>query len=79
MPLTRESNLEWRSANPGKILHQRNLTYDLYGELFSSVFISEQAYEHLSEGAGGIPQFWRTLADVLANHVEKQLDVADGP
>ena len=76
MPLTRESNLEWRSANPGTILHQRNLRYDSHGEMFSNEFISEQAYAHLSEGAGGIPEFWNARAHTLASHLEKQLDVA---
>ena len=79
MPLTRESNLEWRSANPGAILHQRNLNYDLHGEMFANVFISEQAHEHLSDGAGGIPEFWNARADTLASHLEKQLDVAAEP
>ncbi len=79
MPLTRESNLEWRTANPGTILHQRNLRYDSHGELFANVFISEQAYAHLSEGAGGIPKFWNARADTLASHLEKQLDVAAEP
>ena len=79
MPLTRESNLEWRSANPGTILHQKDLTYDSHGELFSNVFIGKQAYAHLSEGAGGIPQFWNARADTLAGHLEKLLDVAAAP
>ena len=79
MPLTRESNLEWRSANPGAILHQRNLRYDSHGELFANVFISKQAHAHLSEGAGGIPKFWNVRAHTLARHLEKQLDVAAEP
>ena len=79
MPLTRDSNVMWRSANPGAILHQENLSYDSHGELFASVFVSEGAFEHLSHGAGGIPHFWEARADTLASHVEKLLDVADAP
>ena len=31
MPMSRESNLKWRSANPGAILHQEGLTYASHG------------------------------------------------
>lgn len=79
MPLTRESNLEWRSANPGQVLHQKNLRYGEYSELFSDVFISKQAFLHLSRGAEGIPHFWNARADTLASHFEKLLDVTDAP
>ena len=79
MPLTRESNLEWQSANPGKIIHQKNLSYDTHDKLFSDVFINKQAFHHLSEGAGGIPRFWNARAHTLASHIEKQIDVAGYP
>ena len=79
MPLTRDSNVTWRSANPGAILHQENLSYDSHGDLFTSAFVNERAFEHLSHGAGGIPHFWKVRADTLASHVEKLLDVAHEP
>ena len=79
MPLSRESNLEWRSTNPSAILHQEGLTYASYGELFSDLFISEEASRHLSEGAAGIPHFWNARADTLASHLERLLDVAHRP
>ena len=79
MPLTRDSNVTWRSANPGAIIHQENLSYDSHGNLFAGVFIDERAFEHLSNGAGGIPHFWKARADTLASHVEGLLNVADAP
>jgi len=79
MPLSRDSNATWSSANPGAVLHQENLSYDSHGDLFEGVFVNEQAFKYLSEGAGGIPHFWKARADTLASHVEKLLDVADEP
>lgn len=79
IPLSRESNLEWRAADPGELLHKKNITYDSHGELFSDVFVSEKAFGHLSKGATGIPHFWNARADTLASHLECLLDVAHQP
>ena len=79
MPLSRESNLEWRSGSPGAILHQRNIAYASYSDLFADVFITEEAFGHLSNGAAGIPNFWKSRADTLASHLETLLDVATQP
>ena len=79
MPLSRESNLKWRAANPGAILHQEGLTYASHGELFAGVFISEEAFRHLSDGAGGIPHFWNARANTMASHLDRLLDVANRP
>ena len=79
IPLSRESNLEWRAANPGAILHQNNLDYASHEELFSDVFISEEAFGHLSDGAKGIPHFWNARAHTLATRLENLLDVANTP
>ena len=79
MPLSRESNLEWRAANPGAILHQNDLNYASHASLLSEVFISEEAFEHLVEGADGIPNFWNARADALATHVESLMNIASAP
>ena len=79
LPLSRESNLDWRAANPGAILHQNDLDYASREELFSDVFVSEEAFGHLSDGAGGIPHFWNARAHTLASHLENLLDVANTP
>ena len=79
MPLSRESNLEWRAANPGAILHQKGLTYAFHGELFSDLFITEEAFEYLKSGADGIPRFWDARADALASQLEQLANVANQP
>lgn len=79
MPLTRESNLKWRAANPGAILHQEDLTYTSRGKLFSDLFITEEAFALLESGAEGIPGFWDARADTLAGHLEKLMKVASQP
>ena len=79
MPLSRESNLTWRAENPGAILHQKKLTYDSHVKPFSHVFVSAEAFAHLSHGADGIPHFWNARADTLASHLEALLDVANTP
>ena len=79
MPLSRESNLEWRAANPGAIIHQQGLTYASHGELLSDLFITEEAFELLKTGAGGIPNFWHARADAMASHLEKLANVAAQP
>lgn len=76
MPLTRESNLKWRAANPGAILHQEGLTYASHGELLSGLFVTEEAFALLEGGAEGIPGFWNARADALANHLEELMKVA---
>ena len=77
MPLSRESNLKWRAANPGAILHQEGLTYPSHGKLFSDLFITEEAFGHLKNGAGGIPRFWGARADALASHLVELRQVAN--
>ena len=79
MPLSRESNLEWRAANPGAMLHRNDLNYASHAALLSDIFVSEEAFGHLSEGAGGIPHFWNARADTLASHLQELLDVTNGP
>ena len=76
IPLSRESNIEWRNANPGAILHKKNLTYK---KIFSDLFITEEAFEHLKSGANGIPCFWENRADTLASHLEDLVKVAHQP
>ena len=79
MPLSRESNLKWRAANPGAVLHQESLTYASHEELFSDLFITEEAFALLWSGADGIPHFWDTRADALASHLEALMKVANLP
>lgn len=79
MLLSRESNLVWRAANPGAILHQEGLTYASHGELFSDLYITEEAFEHLRNGADGITCFWNARADALASQLEKLAKVANPP
>ena len=76
MPLSRESNLEWRDENPGSILLKKGITYDSHRTLLSQIFVSEEAFNNLLKGSGGIPCFWETRADTLASHLERLLDVA---
>ena len=76
MPMTRESNLNWRAENPGAIIHQRKLAYDSHAELFSTLFITEEAFKHLKSGVDGIPRFWETRANTLTSHLQKLLTVA---
>ena len=79
MPLSRESNLQWQSTNPSAIIHQKDLTYASHGELFSDLFISEEAFQHLKRGGDGIPSFWVARSDTLASHLEKLLKVENQP
>lgn len=79
MPLSRESNLEWRAVNPGAILHQNDLNYASHASLLSDVFISDQAFEYLLEGADGVPNFWNARAATLVTHLQKLIDVAGAP
>ena len=71
MPLTRDSNLTWRSANPGAVIYQEGLTYASHEKLLSDLFITEEAFQHLKSGADGIPGFWDARANALASHLEK--------
>lgn len=77
MPLSRESNLKWRAANPGAVLHQEDIDYSSHGDRLSEVFVSEEAFACLSKGAEGIPRFWQARADTLASHLENRLNVAN--
>ena len=77
IPLTRESNLEWRAANPSAILRQKDLTYTSHGKLFSDLFISREAFDFLKSGADGIPRFWVARAESLATHLKGLLRVAN--
>ena len=77
IPLTRESNLEWRAANPSAILRQKDLSYASHGELFSDLFISKEAFDFLKSGADGIPRFWIARAESLASHLKELLSVAN--
>ena len=79
MPLSRESNREWCAANPGAILHRNDLNYASHATHFLDAFISEEAFGHLSEGAGGIPHFWNARADTLVSHLKELLNVANAP
>ena len=76
IPLTRESNQEWKAANPGAVLVQKNLIYSSREELLSDLFISKEAFDSLKSGATGIPDFWRARAESLSSHLEKLLKVA---
>lgn len=76
MPLTRESNLNWRAENPGAIIHQQKLSFDSHEEQFSDLFISEQTFQQLKKGADGIPHFWKARAKTLASHLESYLTVS---
>ncbi len=72
IPLTRDSNNKWRSENPGAILHKKNM---IYGDVFSNLFISNEAFDHLKNGSRGIPYFWETRANTLANYLAKFVKV----
>ena len=75
MPLSRESNLEWRAENPSATLHRNEITYESRSSLFNAVFIDETSFEHLANGASGIPDFWTARASALAQYLESLLDV----
>ena len=77
MPLTRESNLKWRAANPGAIIHQENLAFDSHEEQLSKLFITEDAFHYLEMGGDGIPLFWETRANTLTDHLQKLLTVTN--
>ena len=76
MPLSRESNLEWRAENPGAILRNKGVSYESLRETLQDLFISETAFEHLLDGEGGLPDFWRARSDTLATHLERLVKVA---
>ena len=75
MPLSRESNLEWRAANPGSILHDKGVSYARSIGIFESLFVSEPAFDQLIVGADGIPGFWEERATTLASHLGQQLQI----
>ena len=75
MPLTRESNLQWRAKNPGAIL--LTLKYAEREQLFSNLFISKEAFYHLKKGLPGSHIFWRARASTLASHLEDLLTVTN--
>ena len=75
MPLSRESNLEWRSENPGAILRRKGVTYSSLRRTFVSLFISEKALDHLLNGAEGLPHFWEARAETLASQFEDLMKV----
>ena len=76
MPLSRESNLQWRAENPGSILRDKRVDYARYRRTFEDLFISKKAFGYLLEGADGIPNFWKARAETLASHLERLIDVA---
>ena len=77
LPMTRESNLKWRAANPGAMIHQEKLAFGSQKKLFSDLFITEEAFQHLKSGEDGIPSFWNVRATALARHIEKLVRVAN--
>lgn len=76
VPLSRPSNLKWRAADPGAILLQEGLSYNSHKDFFTNLFITEEAFALLKQGADGVPHFWEARADALASHLESLMKVS---
>ncbi|WP_405243691.1 GmrSD restriction endonuclease domain-containing protein [Lentisalinibacter salinarum] len=75
MPLSRESNLIWRSANPGAILRERSVDFDQMSEILESLFINREAFDALIAGADGLPDFWNFRAQLISHRLTQFTEV----
>jgi hypothetical protein len=66
MPLSRKSNNIWKSKMPGQILQEKKAEYGVVKQAAKQVFIDEEAFGHLVEGARRIEEFWSRRADLIA-------------
>ena len=76
MPLSRESNLEWRASNPSAIIHSKNLHYGAKKDQFLDVYVSKVAFDQLAKGGDGIPHFWELRAQTLTSNIENLVNVS---
>lgn len=66
MPLSRKSNNVWKSKMPGQILQEKKADYGIVKQAAKQVFIDEEAFGDLVEGARRIKEFWSKRADLIA-------------
>jgi hypothetical protein len=66
MPLARKSNNIWKSKIPGQILQEKKAEHGVVKRAAKQVFIDEEAFEYLVQGARRIKEFWNRRADLIA-------------
>lgn len=66
-PLTRESNNTWRAKAPGQALSEMAMEYAIASERLRSHFITEDAFDALTDAQPKPREFWELRAGAIAN------------
>lgn len=66
MPLSRRSNNEWKTKQPGQVLGERGITYEKSRKILQAAFIDEECFDYLKIGDKLIEEFWRHRAELIA-------------
>jgi hypothetical protein len=75
VPLSRESNNQWRYKNPGQILVERKLQFPSIEDSLRVLFIDEKAFKMLKLGAESLPDFWLHRAMLIADDLTKRTKI----
>ncbi|MBD7986926.1 DUF262 domain-containing protein [Luteimonas sp. Sa2BVA3] len=69
IPLSRESNLWWRSRVPSAALHEKAVSYDSSRSILERAFISSAAFEFLVADEPRPKDFWDRRATDMADYL----------
>jgi hypothetical protein len=76
MPLSRKSNRTWSAKNPGQVLADQGIGYELHRALLDSVFIDRICFDALLAGADGLPRFWEHRADLIVEDLTRRMQMS---
>lgn len=69
MPLSRESNLKWKDANPGAVLLEEGIQFEAHRAVLEAAFIDEACFDLLLRGGDALPDFWQQRAALIAEEL----------
>lgn len=75
IPLSRESNNNWKAKIPGQYINENSIAYPPLKSTFDAGFIDEDCFSYLTEGAGKIRNFWERRTDLIANDFGKKCQI----
>lgn len=71
MPLSRKSNSQWRASNPGKVIADSRISFDIRRDACVAAFIDAQAFGYLENETP--LEFWRHRARAMAADLESRM------
>jgi hypothetical protein len=73
MPLSRRSNNEWKTKQPGQVLGERGITYEGSRKILQSAFIDKECFDYLKIGDKLIEEFWTHRAELIAQDLLERM------